>query len=212
MAAVLRPRRQARGGSARAPRPVAVSPRHRQSTRRSAPASASTSSGATRMPASAGTVSGMAPALVPTTGRPCAIASAIGHAVALEARGQHEHVGCRRRVRADARAARRRGRRCVSIADDARCRHRGARRSRGSRVRSPAIVSRQGRSASVASAAISTSKPLRGTTAPTESSRTMPSRLPRAGGDRIVARPRDRDAVGRHAVIGRSGAARSARW
>ena len=39
-----------------------------------------------------------------------------------------------------------------------------------------------GRSVSVASAAISTSKPLRGTTAPTDSSRTTPSRLPGADG------------------------------
>ena len=43
---------------------------------RSAAASAATSSGGTRMPAPAGTVSGMAPARVPTTGRPWLIASA----------------------------------------------------------------------------------------------------------------------------------------
>src|SRR5262249_24759492 len=45
-------------------------------SRRSAVASASTSSGGTRMPASRGTVSGIAPAFVPTTGTPYAIASA----------------------------------------------------------------------------------------------------------------------------------------
>ena len=44
--------------------------------RRNAAASAATSSGGTSTPASAGTVSGIAPAVVPTTGTPWAIASA----------------------------------------------------------------------------------------------------------------------------------------
>jgi hypothetical protein len=50
-------------------------------------------------------------------------------------------------------------------------------------------------SASGASAAIRTSKPLRGTTAPTESSRTMPSLLPRPCAA-IGARTGDRDELG----------------
>src|SRR5688572_11238204 len=44
--------------------------------RRNALANAVTSSGATRMPASAGTVSAVAPPVVPITGKPCASASA----------------------------------------------------------------------------------------------------------------------------------------
>ena len=106
--------------------------------------------------------------------------------------GRRRHKA-RRCVRRTARRAPRSGRRACA----ARYRRRAARPSPRSRVRSPAMVSRHGRSASVASAAISTSKPLRGTTEPTESSRTMPSLA-------AVARRR-RDRCRARATVMRSG-------
>jgi hypothetical protein len=48
------------------------------------------------------------------------------------------------------------------------------------------MVNCHGRSATMASAAISTSNPLRGTIAPTDTSRTTPSLLPGAGAARSV--------------------------
>ena len=72
----------------------------------------------------------------------------------------------------------------------------------GSRVRSPAIVSRHGSSANVASAATSTSNPFRGTTAPTDSKCGTSFRLPARPRRRIAAGPCHRDALGRYAIIG----------
>ena len=68
-------------------------------------------------------------------------------------------------------------------------------------MRSPAIVSRHGRFFSGASASIKTSKPLRGTTEPTETSRTTPSLLPLAVSPRSVPGQRNGDEIGRNVVI-----------
>ena len=64
----------------------------------------------------------------------------IGHAIALEARRQHEQIGGGVRARRGARRRPRRARRRGRQARDARCRHRAARLPLRSRVRSPAMV------------------------------------------------------------------------
>ena len=71
----------------------------------------------------------------------------IGHAVALEMRGQHEQVGDGDKARRGVRPAARRARRCGRRGRGARYRASSLRRRLGSRVRSPAMVSRHGRSA-----------------------------------------------------------------
>jgi hypothetical protein len=61
--------------------------------RRSACTNATTPSGGTSRPVPAGSVSGIAPAMVDTTGNPCAIASA-STIPSLETRREHKYVGC----------------------------------------------------------------------------------------------------------------------
>ena len=110
----------------------------------------------------------------------------IGHAEALEARGQHEQVGpgIERRNRFRGEYAQQSHARLQG--QGARCRRRARpRRPDRGRGRRQWRASRAGRRASP-SAAISTSKPLRGTMAPTDTSRTTPSRLPGAGAARSV--------------------------
>ena len=170
------------GAAARAP-PIR---RRRRSlspmTRRSASASAGMSPGGTSRPAFRRHRFRYGAASRADDGQAVRDRFGIGHAVAFEMRGEHEHVGFRIERREALRRHRAEHGNAIFQPVSGRYRHRAARRHSRSRVRSPAIVSRHGRSASVASAAISTSKPLRGTTAPTDSSRTTPSRLPGANG------------------------------
>ena len=71
----------------------------------------------------------------------------------------------------------------------------------GLRVRSPAIVSRQGISLSLASAAISKSYPLTGSTEPIERSRTTPIIAAKRWRNRIITRSHNADALSRDVVI-----------
>src|SRR5262245_7728601 len=149
--------------------------------RRSACANAATSSGGTSRPAPSGIVSGIAPAVVDTTGNPCATASASAipypskrEASTNRSDAKHSSTICSGETApstatlSSSPLAAISASRCAAAA--------------GLRVRSPAMVSRQGRSAIVASAAISRSYPFPGTTEPIESSRTTASLLPRAAG------------------------------
>ena len=141
------------------------------------------------------------------TGRPCASASAIGHAVAFEMRGQHEQVGAAHRAPQAGPA------RPLQGSDPVVSPRRATAASRravapGSRSRSPAMVRRHGKSASRARASTSRSKPLRGTIAPTDSSSTSGPPLPAESGTRsvpgrITVDARRRNAETRNEKIGR---------
>ena len=62
-------------------------------TRRRASASALTSPGGTSKPACCGTVSGMAPAVVPITGQTARQCLGVGHSISLETGGENEQIG-----------------------------------------------------------------------------------------------------------------------
>ena len=84
-------------GNVRAAANAASDRRRRRSasaiTLRRALASAATSPGVTSKPASCGTVSGIAPAVVPITGKTVRQCLGVGHSISLEAGGENEQIG-----------------------------------------------------------------------------------------------------------------------
>jgi len=144
----------------------------------------------------------IAPALVPMTGRAVRDGLGIGHAVTFEMRGEDEHVGFPYQRRE---ALRRYGaEHCHSISDcvtrDIGVKLRGgaavARAVAGNRQPPRQIGERR------PSAAISTSKPLRGTIAPDRQQTHDAVLAALRHQRRIAARPCHGNALGRHAVIG----------
>ena len=103
------------------------------------------------------------------------------HPIPLETRREHEYVGCQTQFDDTLRSD---GTSTAILSPRPWAEMSASSRAAAARlrVRSPAMVSRQGRSEIEASAAISRSYPLSGTTDPIERSRTTASSLPHAGG------------------------------
>ena len=158
---------------------------------------AGASPGGTSRPASAGTVSGMAPARGRDDRQAARERLGQRHAVALVVGGEHEQVGARRRAaRAPVSPARRAARRAAR-ARARRSRRRIARAQAGSRSALPTQVRRQARSRKPASASSSTRWPLRGVSEATQSS-DGPARPSRAasGAGSVPGSDHARSAIG----------------